>query len=62
MERIGVLTSGGFGPTAGGPVAMGYVRLDCTEAGTALGLVVRGAARPAKVTPLPFTPHHYFKG
>ena len=58
----GVLTSGGFGPTVGGPVAMGYVRPDCAEAGTELGLVVRGATHPAKVAQLPFAPHRYFKG
>jgi len=46
-NRLGKVTSGGFGPSVGGPVAMGYV--DSTHAGdgAALQLLVRGAARPA---------------
>ncbi len=55
----GTVTSGGFGPTAGGPVAMGYVRRDLAAEGQALNLLVRGKALPARVTALPFVPHHY---
>ncbi len=57
----GEVTSGGFGPTADGPIAMGYVRADLAETGTALGLMVRGARRAASVVPLPFVPHRYRK-
>ncbi|MEP4053247.1 MAG: glycine cleavage system aminomethyltransferase GcvT [Litorimonas sp.] len=59
---IGEITSGGFGPTAGGPVAMGYVARKFTKAGTAVQLIVRGKARPAKITKLPFAPHNYYRG
>lgn len=56
---IGAVTSGGFGPTAGGPVAMGYVERRFAEPGTPIVLVVRGKELPARVVPLPFVPHRY---
>ena len=58
---IGRVTSGGFGPSVGGPIAMGYVEAAHAAPGTALSLVVRGTARPARVTALPFVPHRYFR-
>lgn len=58
---VGVVTSGGFGPSVGGPVAMGYVAADAAAAGTELALVVRGNALPARVVPMPFVPHRYAK-
>ena len=61
-NTIGEITSGGFGPTAGGPVAMGYVARKFTKAGTDVQLIVRGKARPAKITKLPFVPHNYYRG
>src|ERR1700761_6514718 len=39
---IGVITSGGFGPSKNGPVAMGYVQSEFAENGTSLELKVRG--------------------
>jgi aminomethyltransferase len=57
---VGVVTSGGFGPTIGGPVAMGYVT-GVAAPGTALALSVRGKDMPAAVAPLPFVPHRYFR-
>jgi len=60
-ETIGEITSGGFGPTVGGPVAMGYVRSDLAEVGTRLQLMVRGKALPAKVAATPFAPHRYHR-
>ncbi len=59
---IGRITSGGFGPTVGGPIAMGYVAPEFTAPGTPLGLVVRGTTRPARVAALPFVPHRYSRG
>ena len=59
---IGEITSGGFGPTAGGPVAMGYVGRPFVKAGTTVNLIVRGKARPAKIVKLPFAPHRYYRG
>ncbi len=53
-KGIGAVTSGGFGPTAGGPIAMGYVDADHAASGTEIALMVRGVARPARVAPMPF--------
>jgi len=56
---IGEITSGGFGPSVGAPVAMGYVARDAAGDGTALDVIVRGKSLPARVTPMPFHPHRY---
>jgi aminomethyltransferase len=58
-ERLGTITSGGFGPSVNGPVAMGYVLADYAREGTPVNLMVRGKALSAAVTPLPFVPHRY---
>ncbi|MEM1037627.1 MAG: glycine cleavage system aminomethyltransferase GcvT [Pseudomonadota bacterium] len=58
-ERVGVITSGGVGPSVERPIAMGYVRADLAEAGTSLDLMVRGKARPAEVATLPFIQPNY---
>jgi aminomethyltransferase len=59
---VGVITSGGFGPTVGGPVAMGYVDRAHAANGTEIGLMVRGQKRAARIVPLPFVPHRYKRG
>ncbi len=59
--EAGVITSGGFGPSINGPIAMGYVRKDLAADGTRLNLIVRGKTIPATVVPLPFTPHRYIR-
>ncbi|MGO8915634.1 MAG: glycine cleavage system aminomethyltransferase GcvT [Stellaceae bacterium] len=59
---IGRITSGGFGPSTDGPVAMGYVAAAQATLGTALKLMVRGTPRPARIVPLPFVPHRYHRG
>jgi len=61
-EIIGVVTSGGFGPTMGGPVGMGYVDLVHALAGTEIEILLRGKARPAKVTKMPFVEQRYYRG
>ena len=61
-RRIGEITSGGFGPTVNGPVAMGYVESASAAAGTDLQVIVRDKALPAKVAALPFVPHRYHRG
>ncbi len=61
-KAIGEITSGGFGPTLGAPIAMGYVATAQAAAGTPLQLVVRGTPRPAKVAPMPFVPQRYYRG
>jgi len=57
--EIGIVTSGGFGPTVGGPVSMGYVAADHAEIGTEVLLVVRGKSNPARVVALPFVKQNY---
>ena len=56
---IGTITSGGFGPTIGGPVAMGYVTADHAAAGTTLYGELRGKRLPVTVAQLPFTPANF---
>ena len=58
-EKVGEITSGGFGPTTETPVAMGYVSREHAKAGTELTLMVRGKPRAARVAKLPFVPHNY---
>ncbi len=58
---VGRITSGGFGPTVGGPLAMGYVPTALANPGTPLGLRIRGRDEPARVTALPFVPHRYHR-
>jgi aminomethyltransferase len=56
---IGKITSGGFGPSLNGPLAMGYVESAFAADGTPLDLMVRGKALPAVVAPMPFVPNTY---
>jgi aminomethyltransferase len=59
-SEIGIVTSGGFGPSAGHPVAMGYVNAGGADA--ALHTDIRGNRIALAVHPLPFTPHRYRRG
>lgn len=58
-NAIGVVTSGGFGPTVGGPVAMGYVDAGSAGTGTELNIELRGRTVAARVADLPFVPANY---
>ena len=58
-RTIGQVTSGGFGPTVGGPVAMGYVASGHDSPGTAVNLMIRGKAQPAEIVALPFVAQNY---
>lgn len=58
---IGEVTSGGFGPSVGRPVAMGYVETAHAKAGTALELMVRGKALSAEVVKMPVQPRRYYR-
>ena len=60
-RRIGTVTSGGYGPTLGGPLAMGYVETAHAAVGSPVNLVVRGTPRPGRIASLPFVPHRYKK-
>jgi aminomethyltransferase len=56
---IGIVTSGGFGPTVARPVAMGYVMASFAETGTRLFVEVRGKRLPVTVADLPFITPRY---
>lgn len=58
---VGRVTSGGFGPTAGGPVAMGYIRMEYADPASELSVNVRGRTLNVQVVKLPFVQHRYFK-
>jgi len=60
-REIGEITSGGFGPSLGKPVAMGYVASASAAVGTSVNLVVRGKALAGKVAKMPFAPHRYHR-
>ncbi|HYD17277.1 MAG TPA: glycine cleavage system aminomethyltransferase GcvT [Patescibacteria group bacterium] len=60
-KKVGVITSGGFGPTVDGPVAMGYVNADVAKPGTKLNAMLRGVARPCEIVALPFVKNNYKK-
>lgn len=60
-KPLGTLTSGGFGPSADGPIGMGYIDVSHAAADTALNVVVRNKPVPARVVKMPFVPHRYVK-
>jgi aminomethyltransferase len=59
--RIGVVTSGGFSPSLGHPIAMGFVPPASAEVGTRLEVEVRGRRQAVEVTPMPFVAHRYHR-
>ena len=59
--QIGIVTSGGFAPSVGAPIAMGYVAAPHISIGTALEAEVRGKRVPLTVAQLPFIPHNYHR-
>lgn len=60
-EKVGALTSGGFSPSLGHPIAMAYVAAAHCEPGTSLEVDVRGKRLPARVVSMPFVPHRYHR-
>ncbi len=58
-REIGKVTSGGFGASVGGPIAMGYVETQSSVSGTKINLIVRGQAMPAEIVKLPFIPNRF---
>jgi aminomethyltransferase len=59
VEAVGTVTTGGFGPSVGGPVAMGYLPGALSAPGSHLFAEVRGNRIPVETTVLPFVPHRY---
>ena len=60
-QFIGAVTSGGFGPSVPGPIAMGYVETPFAVPGTPVKLIVRGKPLLAEVVDLPFVSHRYVR-
>jgi aminomethyltransferase len=58
---LGMVTSGGFGPSRGGPIAMGYVAAEAAATGTEVDLIVRDKPVPARIAAMPFVPHRYHR-
>ncbi len=59
---VGKLTSGGFAPSVGAPIAMAYVPADMVAPGTQVRIAQRGKIHIGTVTAMPFIPHRYFRG
>ncbi|MFT5112159.1 MAG: aminomethyltransferase [Parasphingorhabdus sp.] len=57
--EIGRITSGGFGPSVEGPIAMGYIAAGYKKPGTKVCAELRGKLVPVSVATLPFHPHGY---
>jgi aminomethyltransferase len=60
--EIGIVTSGGYGPSVGAPVAMGYVGALHAASGTGVSAIVRGKPLAARVADMPFVEHRYHRG
>jgi len=59
--EVGKVTSGGFAPSVGAPIAMAYVPANMAAPGTVVTLAQRGKTHRATVTPMPFIPHRYVR-
>ena len=60
-RAVGTVTSGGFSPSLGVPIAMAYVASDCAGDDTPLEIEVRGKRLMARVVPMPFKPKNYVR-
>ncbi len=60
-SAIGIVTSGGFAPSLGKAIALGFVPPAHAAAGSMLQVSVRGRAQAAEVVETPFVPHNYFR-
>jgi len=58
-ERIGAVTSGGFGPSLNAPVAMGYLPSSQATIGGRVFAELRGQRLPLQISPMPFVPNTY---
>jgi aminomethyltransferase len=61
-QVVGKVTSGGFAPTLGRAIAMGYVERAHASLGSRVDLLVRGKPVPAEIVPMPFVKHAYYRG
>ncbi len=60
-EKIGLVTSGTFGPSVNRSIAMGYVKLNFSKPGTKVLLEVRGKKYEASISELPFYKKNYVR-
>ena len=60
-RRVGAVTSGGFAPSLGRPIAMAYVGLDYARPDTELHALVRGRTLTVHVSKLPFVQPRYVR-
>ena len=60
-KRVGTVTSGGFSPTLGHPIAMAYIDAVHAAEGSELEVEVRDRRLPARVVPMPFVLHRYHR-
>jgi aminomethyltransferase len=60
-SEVGKVTSGGFAPSVGAPIAMAYVPVAMAAPGTRIQLTQRGKVHEAIVTAMPFVPHRYVR-
>jgi aminomethyltransferase len=58
---VGVVTSGGFGPSFGGAIAIGFVPPALAVVGATLKVIVRGKPQAAEVVASPFVPTRYVR-
>ena len=61
-EPVGIVTSGGFGPSVAAPVAMAFVTPECRSIDSALNVDVRGTSISVRVVSLPMVPPGYHRG
>jgi len=60
-QVVGKVTSGGFGPSVGKPIGMGYCNKPFNKSGTELLVEVRGKSNPIVITKMPLVPTKYYK-
>jgi aminomethyltransferase len=60
-SEVGKVTSGGFAPSFGAPIAMAYVPAAMSAIGTVIQIAQRGKVHQATVTAMPLIPHRYVR-
>ena len=60
-REVGHVTSGSFGPSFGGPIAMGYGESSLAAIGTPMTVEIRGRVHELQITKLPFVPTTYYR-
>ena len=61
-HKLGSVTSGTLSPTVDAPIAMAYLAANHALPHHEIYAEVRGKRQPMRVSPMPFTPHRYFRG